>query len=564
MTDKEVRIPDLGGADSVDVIEICVKVGDRIQKEDSLIVVESDKATIEVPAPFDGEVSKLIVNVGDSIGEGDLMLMLAVECDDSGTPASTDPESVQEVNVESNEVANTTANTSANITANITTPDATKTSAVQTTETCIKTILVPDIGGSENVEVIELNIAVGDTVAIEDTTVVLETDKATMEVPCPEEGTVKELLVSVGDKVSEGSELFRLEVTVSVDTANTDASNVDGNVTSGNASSNQDVKAAPEMKKESPAPAAPVLTTSTKTVHAGPAVRRLSRELGVDLAKVVATGPKNRILKDDVFGFVKQTMTDKSQVVVAEGTGLPVLPKIDFSKFGEIEEQALSRINKVSASNLHRSWVNIPHVTQFDEADVTELEVFRKAEAGAYKEQGIKLTLLAFMVKACAKALKAFPRFNSSLSQDGETLIMKQYCHIGIAVDTPNGLVVPVIRDADKKSILDIAEDMQILSAKARDKKLSPNDMQGGCFSISSLGGIGGTAFTPIVNWPEVAILGLSRSQMKPVYQQDEFVPRLMLPMSLSYDHRVIDGAQAARFTRYLADQISDIRRLLL
>ena len=556
MTDKEVRIPDLGGADSVDVIEICVKVGDRVQKEDSLIVVESDKATIEVPAPFDGEVSKLIVNVGDSVGEGDLMLMLAVERTDSETPASTDPESVQEVSVESNEVANTSAN--------ITTPDATKTSAVQTTQTCIKTILVPDIGGSENVEVIELNITVGDTVAIEDTTVVLETDKATMEVPCPEEGTVKELLVSVGDKVSEGSELFRLEVTVSVDVANTDASNVGGNGTSGNTSSNQDVKVAPETKKEPQAPAASVLTASTKTVHAGPAVRRLSRELAVDLAKVVATGPKNRILKDDVFGFVKQTMTDKSQVVVAEGSGLPVLPKIDFSKFGEIEEQALSRINKVSASNLHRSWVNIPHVTQFDEADVTELEVFRKAEAGAYKDQGIKLTLLAFMVKACAKALKAFPRFNSSLSQDGETLIMKQYCHIGIAVDTPNGLVVPVIRDADKKSILDIAEDMQVLSAKARDKKLSPNDMQGGCFSISSLGGIGGTAFTPIVNWPEVAILGLSRSQMKPVYQQDEFVPRLMLPMSLSYDHRVIDGAQAARFTRYLSGQISDIRRLLL
>jgi len=265
-----------------------------------------------------------------------------------------------------------------------------------------------------------------------------------------------------------------------------------------------------------------------------------------------------------VFGYVKQVMTDKSQVVVAEGSGLPALPKIDFSKFGEIEEQALSRINKVSASNLHRSWVNVPHVTQFDEADVTELEVFRKSEAGAYKEQGIKLTLLAFMVKACAKALKAFPRFNSSLSQDGNTLIMKQYCHIGIAVDTPNGLVVPVIRDADKKSILEIAEDMQTLSTKARDKKLSPNDMQGGCFSISSLGGIGGTAFTPIVNWPEVAILGLSRSQMKPIYLQEEFVPRLMLPMSLSYDHRVIDGAQAARFTRYLADQISDIRRLLL
>ena len=380
--------------------------------------------------------------------------------------------------------------------------------------------------------------------AVEDTTVVLETDKATMEVPCSDAGTVKELLVAVGDKVSEGSELFRLETVASAVVSNTDVSNID----SGNAASkdtdSQNAATEPEVKKQIPAQITNSASLeSTKVVHAGPAVRRLSRELGVDLSKVVATGPKNRILKDDVFGYVKQAMTDKSQVVVAEGSGLPALPKIDFSKFGEIEEQALSRINKVSASNLHRSWVNVPHVTQFDEADVTELEVFRKSEAGAYKEQGIKLTLLAFMVKACAKALKAFPRFNSSLSQDGNTLIMKQYCHIGIAVDTPNGLVVPVIRDADKKSILEIAEDMQILSTKARDKKLSPNDMQGGCFSISSLGGIGGTAFTPIVNWPEVAILGLSRFQMKPVYQQEVFVPRLLLPMSLSYDPIVIDGA---------------------
>jgi len=555
VTDKEVRIPDLGGAESVDVIEICVKVGDRVEKEDSLIVVESDKATIEIPAPFSGEVSKLAVNVGDSVGEGDPMLVLTVGNVDSGesntVALSTEPavsESVQEVS------ADTNVNTS---TAHV----------AQTTQACIKTILVPDIGGSENVEVIEINIAVGDVVAIDDTTVVLETDKATMEVPCSDAGTVKELLISVGDKVSEGSELFRLEAVVSVDAGNTDASNVAGNVTSNNVVSSQEEKAASGVKKQTQAQtqAGPSISTkSTKAVHAGPAVRRLSRELGVNLALVVATGPKNRILKDDVFGFVKQTLTDKSQAVVIEGSGLPPLPKIDFSKFGIVEEQALSRINKVSAANLHRSWVNIPHVTQFDEADVSELEVFRKSEAGAYKEQGIKLTLLAFMVKACAKALKAFPRFNSSLSQDGNTLIMKQYCHIGIAVDTPNGLVVPVIRDADKKSILDIAEDMQMLSAKARDKKLSPNDMQGGCFSISSLGGIGGTAFTPIVNWPEVAILGLSRSQMKPVYLQEEFVPRLMLPMSLSYDHRVIDGAQAARFTRYLADQISDIRRLLL
>ncbi|OUS31646.1 dihydrolipoyllysine-residue acetyltransferase [Gammaproteobacteria bacterium 45_16_T64] len=538
MADKDVVIPDLGGAESVDVIELCVKVGDSFSQEDSLIVVESDKATIEIPAPFDGEVAKLSIAVGDSVKEGDLLLVAMTKDAVNATEATQAAEQVDVVTAPVEEVAVVAV-------------------SPETVTTTTKTIVVPDIGGSDDVEVIEISVAVGDTLAVEDTMVVLESDKATMEIPCSDAGVVKEILLSVGDKLSEGSVVLTLEVSAKVPAQQVVAPS-SADVAPEVAAQTQKQDVAAKSK-----PVAPEASSPSKQVHAGPAVRRLARELGVDLALVSATGPKKRILKDDVHGFVKQAMTDKSQAA-APSTGLPPLPVIDFAKFGDIDSQPLSRINKVSAANLHRSWVNVPHVTQFDEADVSELETFRKSESAAYKEQGIKLTLLAFMVKACAKALQAFPRFNSSLSQDGETLIFKQYVNIGIAVDTPNGLVVPVIRDADKKTVLDIAQDMQMLSAKARDKKLSPNDMQGGCFSISSLGGIGGTAFTPIVNWPEVAILGLSRSQMKPVYQEGEFVPRLMLPMSLSYDHRVIDGADAARFTRYLSDQITDIRRLLL
>jgi len=554
VTDKEVVVPDLGGAGSVKEKEICVKVGDRIATEDSLIVVESDKATIEVPAPFGGEVAKLVISVGDSIKEGDSILSLTV--DDAGDAGV-------------NQVAANSAETEskAEQNAEILTPEqkpglAPESEPPHVGKTSVETITVPDIGGGDAVEIIEINVAVGDVLAKEDTMVVLESDKATMEVPCSDAGSVVELLVSVGDKVSEGDAVLTLEV-----------------VSAPSPSTTETIKAVEEKPEPSQAPvdvaaskvASPSATVATaspssavsKPVHAGPAVRRLARELGVDLAQVNPSGHKNRILKQNVHEYIKQVITAKANAPAESGTGLPPLPVIDFTKFGAVDPQPLSRINKVSAANLHRSWVNVPHVTQFDEADITELESFRKSEAAGYKEQGVKLTLLAFMVKACAKALKAFPRFNSSLSQDGETLIFKQYFNIGIAVDTPNGLVVPVIRDADKKTVLEIAEDMGTLSAKARDKKLSPADMQGGCFSISSLGGIGGTAFTPIVNWPEVAILGLSRSQMKPVYSDGEFVPKLMLPLSLSYDHRVIDGAEAARFTRYLADQITDIRRLL-
>lgn len=549
MATQEVKVPDIGGGDAVDVIEICVAPGDDVAAEDTLIILESDKATIEVPAPFSGKIEKLLVAVGQSVKEGDGIAMVA----------SAGGENVPVKKVETPPSEKVAAQPLATApTQSVSTP-----APVANQASAIKTICVPDIGGSEAIEVIEVNVTEGDKLAAESTMIVLESDKATMEVPCPEAGMVRNVLVKVGDKVSEGSPVIDLEVAAAATPQVSTASDVssDGAVES-TPQSGVSNPAAPSANTAVAASRAVSSTPSAK-VHAGPAVRRLAHELGVNLAEVKATGPRSRILKEDVHGYVQQRLTGKGEKV-AGGSGLPELPEIDFSKFGEIEEQALSKINKVSASNLHRAWVHIPHVTQFDEADITELESFRKSEGAALKDEGVRLTLLAFMIKACVKALKAFPKFNASLSKDGTNLILKKYYHIGIAVDTPNGLIVPVVKNADTKTVRDIALELQSISAKARDKKLSPGDMQGGCLSISSLGGIGGTAFTPIVNWPEVAILGVSRSEIKPKFINGEFKPRLMLPLSLSYDHRVIDGADAARFTTYLSQQLEDVRRLLL
>jgi pyruvate dehydrogenase E2 component (dihydrolipoamide acetyltransferase) len=449
-------------------------------------------------------------------------------------------------------------------------------------------IQVPDIGTKDAVDIIEINVKPGDRFSKDDTLLVLESDKATMEIPAPYDGVVGELKVKVGDSVKTGDPILALAgeapsaepatapapavpsspVPVAVTTAPTPAPAA--------APMPPPVSTSPAAALSSPATATtqPVppegLATpvSSDPVHAGPAVRRLARELGVDLGPVKGSGPKGRILKEDVHAWVKSRLaspaTAVAPAVAPAGSGLPELPEIDFAAFGPIETMELSRINRLSAANLHRAWLHIPHVTQFDEADVTDLEAFRKAEAAPLKDQGVRLTMLAFLVKASVRALQAFPRFNSSLNREATALTLKKYYHVGIAVDTPNGLVVPVIRDADRKSVVEIAGDMQTLSAKARDKKLTPADMQGACFSISSLGGIGGTAFTPIVNWPEVAILGVSKMQTRPQWDGKAFVPRLMLPLSLSYDHRVIDGAEAARFTTFLSAQLADIRRLLL
>ena len=427
----------------------------------------------------------------------------------------------------------------------------------------MKDILVPDIGDFKEVEVIEILVKRGDTVAKEQSLVSLESDKATMEIPSPEGGVVKELKVKVGDKVSQGSVLLAMET-------------VDG---AAPAVVEQAIEAKPTQKKESPAPAVvtrvePVPSEPKDAVtslpHASPSIRKFARELGVDLARVQGSGPKGRIVTEDVQAYVKGALAGKPASAPAAGKGgalpfnLPAWPDVDFAKFGPVESKPLSRIQKLSGPYLHRNWISIPHVTQCDDADITDLEAFRKSQTVETEKKGFKLTMLAFMIKACVTALRQFPQFNASLDKSGENLIVKKYYHVGVAVDTPSGLVVPVVRDADRKGVFDLARELAEISKLAKDGKLKAGDMQGGTFSISSLGGIGGTYFTPIINAPELAILGVSRSSMKPVWNGKEFVPRLILPLSLSYDHRVIDGAAAARFTTELAKILSDIRRTLL
>ena len=429
-------------------------------------------------------------------------------------------------------------------------------------------VKVPDIGDFKDIPIIEVMVKAGDSVNAEDPLIALESDKATMEVPAPQAGVVKDIKVKVGDKVSQGSLVLMLEAGAGAPAAPTPAP-----APAAQALTPAPAAPAPAPQAEPapvPAPASPTASlepideAKMKSVHAGPSVRRFARELGADLAKVTGSGPKGRILREDVQAFVKNELTK------ARGTGgglpfnLPPLPQVDFAKFGPVQLQALSRIKKLSGANLHRNWVSIPHVTQQDEADITELEAFRKSQAEVAKKEGIRFTLLAFLIKAAVVALKHYPTFNASLTPDGESLVMKQYFHIGVAVDTPLGLVVPVVRDADKKGLLEIARELGVVSARMRDGKINPADLQGGCFSISSLGGIGGTFFTPIINAPEVAILGVGKSVMRPVWDGKQFVPRLMLPLSLSYDHRVIDGAQGARFIAFLGSVLSDIRRLVL
>ncbi|MEJ2591883.1 MAG: dihydrolipoyllysine-residue acetyltransferase [Candidatus Thiodiazotropha sp.] len=441
-------------------------------------------------------------------------------------------------------------------------------------------VLLPDIGDFESVEIIEILVSEGDTVAVEDSLLTLESDKATMEIPSPYAGVVKQLLVKVGDRVGEGHKLLVLE---EADTAADDSAKPERSPAPASeevesvqapaptASESEATSVAAEQRrpgdKEPLIPPVPgsVPESSGKTPHASPSVRRFARELGVDLHQIKGTGPKGRVTKDDVQNFVKRSLQG-GQVVRATGSPfeLPAGPDVDYAKFGDIETRPLNRIKKISGAHLHRCWLTVPHVTQFDEADITELEAFRKSQKAIAERQDIRLTFMPFLMKAVAAALKEMPVFNAALTAEGDALVYRQYVHIGVAVDTPNGLVVPVIRDVDRKGVFELARELMTISAKARDGKLAPGDMQGGCFSISSLGGIGGTAFTPIVNAPEVAILGVSRSAMKPVWDGQSFQPRLMLPLSLSYDHRVIDGADGARFTTLLSGLLGDIRRLLL
>ena len=577
MSKTQIHVPDVGSSDPVDVIEISVKVGDTISAEDTIIVLESDKATVEVPAPQGGKIAAISVKVGDRVKEGDAIMELegeeddgsddAVVADDEGDTAKGNGAGAQGKSKPSKQSTKSSADSS---------DKAEK--PKEPTGSGTKTVKVPDLGDIDAAEIIEVNVAVGDELDEEQVIVVVESDKASLEIPSPNAGKVESVSVSVGDKVGTGDALIILAVAggsaaaaeserepESEKEADAENANKDGKET-GN-ESDTGAQGKPAQKSEPPSSsrgqAADSGASPSTPVHAGPAVRKLARETGVDLSQVRATGPKDRILKDDVHAYVKQRL--KGQPAGGAGGGLAVeLPEIDFSQFGDIERAELNKLRKVSAQNLTRSWLTIPHVTQHDNADITDLEAFRKSQNKRLEREGVKLTMLAFLVTACARALKEYPRFNSSLENSGEALIEKGYINIGIAVDTPNGLVVPVIKDADKKGLKEIALEMGELAEKARNRKLTPADMKGGTFSISSLGGIGGTAFTPIVNWPEVAILGVSRSDMQPVWDGNQFQPRLILPLSLSYDHRVIDGAAAARFTTYLSQLLTDMRQALL
>ena len=553
----EVKVPDIGDFKEVEVIELLVKPGDTVKLEQSLLTVESDKASMEIPSSHAGVVKELRVKLGDKVAEGSMVLVLEVasSADAAVVVAASSPppqpSSVKEEGV--------------------------KTGASAVKEEGVKTasmidVLVPDIGDFDEVAVIEVMVKVGDSIKLEQSLITVESDKAAMEIPSSHAGVVKEVRVQVGDKVAKGSLVVVVEATsvaVSAPAAPSPApSPAPAAVTTA---------AAPPPERVVPTAELPVhqpTLTQVALPHASPSIRKLARELGVPLNEVQGSGLKSRITQDDVQGFVKnvmagavQTAAQKTKAPVAQAAGgsfpgLLAWPTVDFAKFGAVERKDLSRIKKISGANLHRNWVLIPHVTNHDDADITDLEAFRVATNQENEKSGVKVTMLAFLIKASVAALKKFPEFNASL--DGEQIVYKQYFHIGFAADTPNGLMVPVIKDADKKGVMQISQEMSELAKKARDGKLSPAEMSGGCFSISSLGGIGGRYFTPIINAPEVAIMGVCKSSLQPVWNGKEFAPRLILPLSLSWDHRVIDGAAAARFNVYLASILADFRRVLL
>lgn len=522
-----ISVPDIGGSENVDVIEVCVKPGQEVKEGDSLIVLESDKASMEIPSPASGKVVSIALKEGDKVSAGSKILVLTGA---AGAAA----------------------------------PAPAPTPAVAAASSSMD-LVVPDIGGAEGVDVIEVCVSVGSEIKEGDSLIVLESDKASMEVPAPASGKIISLAIKEGDKVSKGTAIGKLQL-------------------AGAAPAPESAKPTPAPTAVSSAPAAASAPStvqasvstadssaasspkSSANVYAGPAVRKLARQLGVDLAEVKATGPRSRVVKDDVRNFVKGVMETRAKGggALATGSGIPAIPAIDFAQFGEIELVKMSKIKKVTATNMVRNWLNVPHVTQFDDVDITEMEAFRKSMKDEADKAGVKLTPLPFLLKACAAALKAEPAFNVSIHADGEHIVQKKYIHIGMAVDTPNGLVVPVIRNVDQKGLFELAAEATVLAKKARDGKLLPKEMQGGCFTISSLGTIGGTGFTPIVNAPEVSILGVSRADIKPVWDGKAFVPRLMLPLCLSYDHRAINGGDAGRFLTYLGSLLTEVRRLLL
>ncbi|MDG9929256.1 MULTISPECIES: dihydrolipoyllysine-residue acetyltransferase [unclassified Pseudomonas] len=554
-----IRVPDIGGEG--EVIELLVKVGDRIEAEQSLLTLESDKASMEVPSPKAGVIKELKVKLGDRLKEGDELLVLDVEGDaQAAEPAAAAEPSPPTQAVDEAEAPGAAA------------PQP----APAPTGESVQDIRVPDIGSAGKAKVIEVLVKVGDSIEADQSLITLESDKASMEIPSPAAGVVEEVLVKLDAEVGTGDPILKLKVAGGApqESAAAPAAQQEAAAPADSTVHRTPPGARPEVAAEVGAIAALSAAAAAVTapvrdgskVHAGPAVRMIAREFGVDLAAVPGTGPKGRILKEDVQAYVKAALQRPKDAPAGAtgGAGIPPIPEVDFSKFGPVEEVAMTRLMQVGALNLHRSWLNVPHVTQFDNADITELEAFRVAQKAVAEKAGVKLTVLPLLLKACAHLLRELPDFNSSLAPSGKALIRKGYVHIGFAVDTPDGLLVPVIRDVDRKSLLQLAGEAAELAEKARTKKLSPDAMQGACFTISSLGHIGGTGFTPIVNAPEVAILGVSKATMQPVWDGQAFQPRLMLPLSLSYDHRVINGAAAARFTKRLGEVLGDIRTLLL
>ncbi|GLZ26870.1 dihydrolipoyllysine-residue acetyltransferase component of pyruvate dehydrogenase complex [Stutzerimonas stutzeri] len=544
---QEIRVPDIGSSGKASVIEIAVKAGDTIAAEQALITLESDKASMEIPSPAAGVIESISVKVGDEVGTGDLILILKGAAPSKPAPGKAP----------ASQAASAPKQT-------LSEPAAEE--PAEAAGESVEEVRIPDIGSSGSANVIEVMVKAGDSVEADQSLITLESDKASMEIPAPKAGVVESLSIKVGDEAKTGDLILTLKVQGTAPAKKPAPKAEEAAPQQQAVAPNK--QGVPEAKAAAtPAPAVSGPSKAGTKVHAGPAVRMLAREFGVELADVPATGPKGRILKEDVQAYVKN-MLHKVKQAPAEGTtggaGIPPIPAIDFSKFGEVEEVPMTRLMQVGAANLHRSWLNVPHVTQFESADITELEAFRVAQKAIAEKAGVKLTVLPLLLKACAHLLKELPDFNSSLAPSGKALIRKKYVHVGFAVDTPDGLMVPVIRNVDQKSLLQLAGEAAELAEKARTKKLSPDAMQGACFTISSLGHIGGTGFTPIVNAPEVAILGVSKAAMQPVWDGKAFQPRLMLPLSLSYDHRVINGAAAARFTKRLSELLADIRTMLL
>jgi pyruvate dehydrogenase E2 component (dihydrolipoyllysine-residue acetyltransferase) len=585
MSEQEIKVPDLGGADEVEVIEILVSKGDSVEEEDPILTVESDKASVELPSPGAGKITKITVKVGDKVKEGDVVGMMEASGDSGGDSADSGEEAGGDEGDESDErdkKSEDEKSADKEVEADKSKGESEETKSApgkKSGGSRTETIKVPALDGFDNVPVIEINVSEGDEVQADDPLVTVESDKATMEIPSPYAGKIGKILVSEGDKISEGHDLAEMIITEEGSDSDDesepaaekgedkpDQSGSDSGSDKGAKKSSGEPAGDSESKPEPASSTYEPPSPGTK-VHAGPAVRKLAREFGADLARIKGSGPKNRILKDDVQGYVKgqlQQTQQGSTVAGGGGAGIPGVKLPDFSQFGEIDRESMSRMMFATANNMQRSWLNVPHVTQFEDADITDMEDFRKAQKAAGEKKGVKMTPLPFLLKACARALAELPQFNVSLDMERKEVIRKKFIHIGIAVDTPNGLMVPVIRDVDQKGLWELAAESAELAQKARDKQLKPAEMQGACFTITSLGGIGGTAFTPIVNTPEVAILGVSKAAMKPVWDGGDFQPRLILPLSLSYDHRAVNGADAARFTSYLSRLLSDIRELLL